>query len=446
VPLEGDLAHFRLADILQVIASQRKTGILTVQGKSDILAVSFLEGGIVAADALNQSLDELVGEVLIRRELIEPAQFARLVDEQRGSGERLVDYLVSRQAVSRDQLLQSIEDLTYRLIVDVLRWKEGQFKFYGGEEVAHEEGVHPLRVDDLLMRSMAELPAEEGRAPALVSGMSTYVRTADGRPVRRIPVGFDEHTPLDPGIAWVTTDEELVLERLDGRTNADTLARTSGLGEQRIYYALSRLLGAGLVRELAVGEEIPALAVTASSASTPRPMAAPEALRMDRRFETPEEVRAVPHALGRHLAAAVRIVPLAVAAFVLVVAFTLPGHLLFPAPGQDESRDFFYRARRLARFATIDRAARTYHLLEARYPSSLEELGKRGLLPVRAQDDLEGQPLDYRPKGEEYEIVVSSRDATPMGLREGVFGDFLLDRTLFAELEKSAGVPIVLAD
>jgi hypothetical protein len=445
VPLEGDLAHFRLADILQVIASQRKTGILTVQGKSDILAVSFLEGGIVAADALNQSLDELVGEVLVRRELIEPARFARLVDEQRGSGERLVDFLVSRQAVSRDQLLESIEDLTYRLILDVLRWKEGQFKFYGGEEVAHEEGVRPLRVDELLMRSMAELPPEEGRAAALVSGMSTYVRAADGRPVRRIPVGFDEHTPLDPGIAWVTTDEEVVLERLDGRTTADTLARTSGLGESRVYYALSRLRGAGLVRELADGEEIPALAATPGH-SAPRAAPAPEALRMDRQLEAAEEPRAVPHALGRRWAAAVRLVPLAAAAAVLITAFTLPGHLLYPAPGQGDARDTFYRVRRLARFAAIDRAARTYHLLEARYPSSLEELGRRGLLPVRAQDDFEGQALEYRPKGEEYEIVVRGKDESPVGLREGVFGDFLLDRTLFADLETSAGVPLVLVD
>jgi hypothetical protein len=444
VPLEGDLAHFRLSDILQVIASQRKTGILTVQGKSDILAVSFLEGGIVAADALNQSLDDLVGEVLVRRELIEPARFARLVDEQRGSGERLVDFLVSRQAVSRDQLLESIEDLTYRLILDVLRWKEGQFKFYGGEEVAHEEGVRPLRVDELLMRSMAELPAEEGGAPALVSGMSTYVRTADARPVRRIPVGFDEHTPLDAGIAWVTTDEEAILERLDGRTSADTLARTSGLGESRVYYALSRLLGAGLVRELAQGEEVPALAVASSSASVARPT--PEALRLDRRFEAVEEPRAVPHALGRRLAAAVRLVPFAAAAAVIVGALSVPGHLIFPAPGQGEARDTFYRVRRLARFAGIDRAARTYHLLEARYPSSLEELGKRGLLRVSAKNDLEGQPLEYRPKGEEYEIVVRGRGESPVGLREGVFGDFLLDRTLFADLEKGSGVPIVLVD
>jgi hypothetical protein len=443
VPLEGDLAHFRLADILQVIASQRKTGILTVQGKTDILAVSFLDGAIVAADALNQSLDELLGEVLTRRGLIDSGRFARLADEQRGSGERLVDFLVSRQAVSRDQLLESIEDLTYRLILEVLRWKEGQFKFYGGEEVAHEEGVRPLRVDDLLMRSMADLPADEGRATALVSGMSVYVRTADSRPVRRIPAGFDEATPLDPTVAWVTSDEEAVLEHLDGRTSADTLARTTGLGETRLYYALSRLLGAALVREMGQGEQLPTLAPATPVPSAARP--APEALRVERVAEV-EESRVRPRPLGGRTAAAVRALPLAAGLAALVFAMALPGSLLYPAPGQSELRETFERVRRLARFATVDRAARTYHLLEGRYPAGLAELVQRGLLPRRAQRDLEGRGLDYRPKGEEYEILLREGDEAQAGLREGVFGDFLLDRSLFADLEQNAGVPVVLID
>ena len=51
--VEGTLDLFRLPEILQVISQERKTGILTVQGADDIIAVSFLQGRIVAADALN---------------------------------------------------------------------------------------------------------------------------------------------------------------------------------------------------------------------------------------------------------------------------------------------------------------------------------------------------------------------------------------------------------
>ena len=121
--LEGDLELFRLPDILQVIAQQRKTGILTVQGKSDILAVSFLDGEIVAADALNQSFEALLGEVLASRGVVSPERFAELSEEQRHSGSRLVDLLVEQRILGRDQLLESLRELTYRLLTEVLRWR-----------------------------------------------------------------------------------------------------------------------------------------------------------------------------------------------------------------------------------------------------------------------------------------------------------------------------------
>ena len=79
--LEGDLSIFRLPDILQVIAQQQKTGILTVQGESDILAVSFHQGKVVAADALNQSFEEMLGEVLASQGVISPERFQRFSEE-----------------------------------------------------------------------------------------------------------------------------------------------------------------------------------------------------------------------------------------------------------------------------------------------------------------------------------------------------------------------------
>ena len=40
--VEGTLDLFKLPEILQLISQQKKTGILTVQGQQDIVAISFL--------------------------------------------------------------------------------------------------------------------------------------------------------------------------------------------------------------------------------------------------------------------------------------------------------------------------------------------------------------------------------------------------------------------
>jgi hypothetical protein len=120
--------------------------------------------------------------------------------------------------------------------------------------------------------------------------------------------------------------------------------------------------------------------------------------------------------------------------------------LLFPAPGAGEEREAFERLRRLERFGSIDRAARTFHLLEGRYPVGLEELVARDLLPRRATTDPRGGELMLRADTDSYQIVLATSPAGSGGLREGVYGDFLLDRRLFEDLGEEGGVPLVLVD
>ena len=440
--LEGDLSLFRLPDILQVVAHQQKTGILTVQGKSDILAVSFLGGEIVAADALNQSFEELLGGVLARRGSVSTARFAELADGQRRSTERLVDYLVERGAVGRDELLESLRELTYQLLLEMLRWREGQFKFYGGEEVAYEEGIKPLRVDEVVMRSLSDLAGEPGRAGWVPRGYLPYARTRDSREVREIPSGFDDSTPLDAGVAWLTPDERKILERLDGRTPAELLARETGLGQNRTFYALFRLLQAGLARPVGDGD-------ASDMAATPAPAksAKVEALRVERLPAGAQVLPEVPtHPALRQLSLVARWLALPSALGLAVASLVAPAGVLHPAPCLTAEREAFDRLRRLSRFDLIDRGARTYHLLEGRYPSSFGELVELGLIPARSARDTRGRPLALRSQPEEYRIVTSEKASSESGMREGVFGDFLLDRQMFAGLERDTGIPIVLID
>jgi len=448
--LEGDLSLFSLSDVLQVVAQQRKTGILTVQGKSDILAVSFLDGQIVAADALNQSFEGLLGEVLAQRGSVDEGRFAVLADRQRSSGERLVDFLVASGAVRRDELLESLRDLTYRLLLEVLRWREGQFKFYGGEEVAFEEGIRPLRVGDVLMRALGDLSTEPGRVVAMPHGYETYARVAGGREVREIPEGFDERTPLDPSIAWLTTEEKTVFDRVDGKTTADRLARRTGIDETRAFFALHRLLQAGLIEALPEGAvpvepqvRPPAPAPPAPRVEAPRV----EALRVERAalvdVQPLEEESPARASWRRRLSSAV---PALVAVWILGVGIASPAATLFPSVGEQADRESYERLLRLSRFDLIDRALRTYHLLDGRYPPSLDELIRLRALPPRARYDTSGSALVFRSEPEEYRLLAAEGGAAATDVREGVFGDFLLDRSMFADLEDQGGVPIILID
>ena len=59
--LEGTLQAFSVADILQMLALQKKTGILTIEGREDSVTVSFLGGQIVSANSMPEALRQQYG-------------------------------------------------------------------------------------------------------------------------------------------------------------------------------------------------------------------------------------------------------------------------------------------------------------------------------------------------------------------------------------------------
>src|SRR3954452_6585348 len=150
--VEGTLDLFKLPEILQLVSQQKKTGILTVQGQQDIIAISFLNGQIVAADALNQSMEDGLAQILVGEGLMSANDFARAAAEYQASGLRLPDFLVERLYVGRAELLRALRIQTARLLEQLLHWDKGEFKFYSGNEVSYEEGFIPIPVDELLFQ------------------------------------------------------------------------------------------------------------------------------------------------------------------------------------------------------------------------------------------------------------------------------------------------------
>lgn len=444
--LEGDLKLFALPDILQVVSQQQKTGILTVQGEQDILAVSFLRGQIVAADALNQSFEDSLGEVLASQGILQPEEFARLCEEQEETGERLSEFLQRRGVLSRQQLLDALRVQTYRLLLQVLRWRQGDFKFYTGEEVSYEEGVIPISVEEVLLRSVGDLVGEGTLSGTLPHGFVAYERADGGR---RIQIGTwqEEAESSDPGVTWVSPDEKTVLDRLDGQSVAHAIARDTGLGEYKTLYALFRLLQAGLVRPVGELGEPPRPEPT--SEREPSVESTATAVRL----VVPEEPEAAGEGIGDEPYAGTRAtriastVALLAAGALLVLAGSKPAAVLLPFPGQDTARAAFARQQRLARVDSIDRAARTVYQVEGRYPESLDRLVARGLLAPSALREPGSAPQRLVAEGETYRLESGSGDGgDDRAITESVAGDFLLDPSFFADLREEVGVPLVLLD
>lgn len=373
--VEGTLEVFKLPEILQMISQQQKTGILTVQGEQDIIAVSFLKGQIVTVDSLNQTQEEGLSQLLIREGVLTNAQFSRASAEHQSSGQRLLDLLVERNYVRRDALLKALRVHSIRLLEQLLRWDKGDFKFYGGDEVPYEEGFVPIPVEEVLVRAASAGP----RRP---TGPVPVPPVSGPAPILTVP--SETAAAARPGLRVVRRDE----------------AATAATADEE---------EGGPFRRMRV-EAPPAEAVR-------RP------------------------ALARAAAALL-------AALMLAVLFLAPGAVVAPFPWQGEERLALAHEQRSTLSLKIDRAAKTWFLLEGRFPENLGQLVDAGYLSLSDLVDPEGHPIQYSVTAESYTLqpTMAGKPVPGAETTEAITGNFLLDPEFLILPEESAAQPLVLLD
>ncbi|NJL28592.1 MAG: hypothetical protein HC897_12235, partial [Thermoanaerobaculia bacterium] len=126
---------------------------------------------------------------------------------------------------------------------------------------------------------------------------------------------------------------------------------------------------------------------------------------------------------------------------VAVVVWLQPARLLLPFPWQSSERAAFERLLHTSTTQRIDRSSRTWFLLEADYPDSLEEMVAVGMLASSDLDDSNGRRLRY-VKGVASYRLVPLEDGEPvedLAREESINDDFLLDSQFLPET--SGGPP-----
>ena len=386
--VEGTLEIFKLPDILQMISHQQKTGILTVQGQQDIIAVSFLKGKIVTVDSLNQTQEEGLSQILIKEGLLTSVQFARASSEHQSAGVRLLDFLVERNYVQRDALLRALRLHATRLLGELLRWDKGEFKFYGGDEVPYEEGFVPITVEEVLVAGAPR------RAPGPV------------------PV------PAPSGPAPILSDPSF-----------DTLASPSA--------AVPAAARPGL---RVVRREGTMPTDRASVTSVPAGAEEPEESGPYRKMKV-EEAEARRPLLMKALAAVLA----TLAVLILVLA---PATVVIPFPWQHAERLALAGEQKASLYQKIDRAAKTWFLLEGRFPERLDQLVEAGFLSPRDLADPQGRPFQYSVTEESYTLqpLVEGKAVAGEETTEAITGNFFLDPGFLSLPTQSSAQPLVLLD
>jgi hypothetical protein len=263
--LVGTIKDFGLADILQLIGLQRKTGLLTLEHDTDTVTVKFLEGAVVGADTSTRNLEDLLGSVLVRTGRITQAQLRETLQIQKTTMQRLGYILVKQNFISSTDLEAALRVQVSQIVYRLFRWREGKYRFVPMDLMEYDnEHFQPLSAETILMegaRMIDEWPMLERRIP---STEVVFKKTASGAaldvPIASlldadIDFGFqDAPGPEEKkaGAISISPEERDILRMVDGCATVRDIVDTSALAEFDVYRQLVELLARNLIEVVVV--------------------------------------------------------------------------------------------------------------------------------------------------------------------------------------------------
>ena len=152
--MQGTLKEFSLAEILQLVAVQQKTGLLRVIRREVMLTFYFDHGVLIACrDRRHVAQDPLLG-YLLSCGFVDAEAAAALQVRLEATKEDLADVLLADQFLSEEELRQVLEDLAQDLVYRTHGWREGTYQFVSGDEAL--QGLHhciSIKIETLLMEA-----------------------------------------------------------------------------------------------------------------------------------------------------------------------------------------------------------------------------------------------------------------------------------------------------
>ncbi|MDX2053284.1 MAG: response regulator [Polyangiaceae bacterium] len=128
--LSGDLSVVSVAEILQLLTFQRKSGALSVFTQTAEVVLFLRQGDLDYASWRGLTAEFLLGRYLVEEGLLTRAELQTVLDNRAGSKRLLGETLVVLGFADEAQIQKALERQTSELVYEVVRWTKGRFVFH----------------------------------------------------------------------------------------------------------------------------------------------------------------------------------------------------------------------------------------------------------------------------------------------------------------------------
>ena len=241
--LQGSIQNFSLPEILQLVATTRKTGTLAIQNQSAIVMVYFKDGHITYAYGPQQTYH--IGQLLKELEVLTAQQLEDAVKIQAESetSARLGEILIEQNYISRSDLEAAVKTQIEELLYSLLSWQTGSFKFYENQLPTEEEITVRLSVENVILEGLRRFDEMNMAETALPDVDSVYTIAAS-------QAGLQREVAM-PATEWN------IMALADGHRTIKEICEMSQIGYDETMIRLARLKIAGIITECEKKAESP---------------------------------------------------------------------------------------------------------------------------------------------------------------------------------------------
>lgn len=228
--LSGDLKDFSLADVLQLLLQQRKSGVLGLVNGKEKAELYISQGNISGVRVNGGSPEGKVRDMLVETGRIGQREMGELESISGDMGRPLLATLIAKGFLTeadRDEWLQIISE---DMVCDLFSWLGGQYEFGTGLKAQSGGTSHMnLSTEFACMEGMRRIDEWPRLKEGVPDGRMVFSPT--GRPFDGDELGWDR----------------LVLGLVDGRRTAEGIGRQVPFGSFRLAECLVNLWNGGFI-------------------------------------------------------------------------------------------------------------------------------------------------------------------------------------------------------
>lgn len=246
---KGTLREFKVPDILQIIALQKKTGILTFTNPDGFVTLTFEAGQIVGVDAFPRKIGMRMGGVLVKRESITQEMLDRALAIQKKTNQRVGEVLLSMGLVDQKTLEEAIQNQAVEVVLSLFKWKKGDYNFKVLEELDPSiRALEPISTDSLIMEGVQMLDEWPLIKRVIPHDSMVFEPVLSGAPRVEVVDEYADEVDVN-GLVYITSSESELLKYVNGKRRVRELNELGLVTEYKLYKSLYNLVRKGIIRE-----------------------------------------------------------------------------------------------------------------------------------------------------------------------------------------------------